>query len=128
KFKLLSSSQDSLGQTAMYLLGDCYLKIGDKKSARNAFGLCSELPFNQEQQEASLLLYGKISYDIGFHDAAIQSFKTLLAVFPSSEHADEAKTLLADLYLRTRDYRSAWNLIRDVSQNTSGYWSVRQKT
>src|SRR5690606_36351359 len=39
KFKPLSNSNDSLGQTSMYLLGDCYLKTNDKKGARNAFGI-----------------------------------------------------------------------------------------
>src|SRR5690606_40853098 len=36
KFQPLSNAQDTLAQTAMYLLGDCYLKVGDKKGARNA--------------------------------------------------------------------------------------------
>ncbi|MBX9448227.1 MAG: tetratricopeptide repeat protein [Taibaiella sp.] len=31
QFKLLSNTQDSLGQNSMYLMGDAYLKTGDKK-------------------------------------------------------------------------------------------------
>ncbi|HRO42974.1 MAG TPA: tetratricopeptide repeat protein, partial [Flavipsychrobacter sp.] len=76
-FKPLSNAQDSLGQTAMYLLGDCYLKTNDKKSARNAFGICSDMPYNRGQREASLLLFGKLSYEIGYNDDAVRSFTTL---------------------------------------------------
>src|SRR6185503_9921093 len=36
-FKQLSGKDDSLSQHAMYLLGDAYLKTGQKANARNAF-------------------------------------------------------------------------------------------
>jgi TolA-binding protein len=36
-FKQLSGKDDSLSQHAMYLLGDAYLKTGQKSNARNAF-------------------------------------------------------------------------------------------
>src|ERR1019366_5526597 len=62
KFKLLSNATDSLGQTAMYLLGDCYLRTGNKPGARNAFGICADMTFNKGQQEAAMILYSRISY------------------------------------------------------------------
>src|SRR5690606_24169678 len=36
-FKLLSNEKDSMSQNSMYILGDLYLKAGDKLNARNAF-------------------------------------------------------------------------------------------
>jgi len=127
KFKPLSNAQDSLGQTAMYLLGDCYLKVGDKKSARNAFGICADMPFNSGQQEASLLLYGKLSYDMGFNDDAIRSFKALIDGVPRSVHNSEAKTFLSDLLVKTNRYEDAYNAIKGASVKNREYWQVWQK-
>jgi tetratricopeptide (TPR) repeat protein len=127
KFKPLSNTRDSLGQTAMYLLGDCYLKIKDKKSARNAFGICADMPFNPEQQEASLLLYGKLSYDMGYNEDARRSFTALINDFPRSSHVSEAKTLLSDLLIKTNNYTDAYQALADVSDRTRDYWRVQQK-
>jgi tetratricopeptide (TPR) repeat protein len=127
KFKPLSNAQDSLGQTAMYLLGDCYLKINDKKSARNAFSICADMPYNRGQQEASLLLYGKLSYDLGYNDDAVRSFTTLAQEFPHSLYISEAKTLLSDLFVKTHRYAEAYHALKDVSERNSEYYRVRQK-
>lgn len=127
KFKPLSNSQDSLGQTAMYLLGDCYLKTGDKKSARNAFGICADMHFNPGQQQASLLLFGKLSYEMGFNDAAVRSFNSLIHDFPASAHTNEAKTLLADLHVKTNQFEAAYEALRNVPEGTPEYWRVQQK-
>ena len=127
KFKPLSNAQDSLGQTAMYLLGDCYLKINDKKSARNAFGISADMPYNRGQQEASLLLYGKLSYDIGYNDDAVRSFTTLIQEFPQSKYTSEAKTLLSDLFVKTNRYAEAYEALKDVSERSGEFYRILQK-
>jgi len=127
KFKPLSNAQDSLGQTAMYLLGDCYLKTGDKKSARNAFSICSDMPFNNGQQEASLLLFGKLSYDMGYNDDAIRGFTTLIRDFPESPYGSEAKTFLSDLLIKTNRYEEAYAAMKNVAARNADYWKVWQK-
>ncbi len=127
KFKPLSSAQDSLGQTAMYLLGDCYLKINEKKSARNAFSICADMPYNRGQQEASFLLYGKLSYDMGYNDDALRSFTTLVETFPQSQHTGEAKTYLSDLLIKTNRYAEAYTALKDVQNKTGDYWNVWQR-
>lgn len=127
KFKLLSNTHDSLGQTAMYLLGDCYLKADDKKSARNAFGICADMPFNAAQQEASMILYAKLSYEMGYNDVAAAQLKNLLANYPTSKYKDEAKTLLSDLLIKTSDYKEAYENMSSVEERYESYWRVYQK-
>src|SRR5690606_6495320 len=114
KFKPLSNIQDSLGQTAMYLLGDAYLKTGNKKNARNAFAVCASMPFNRHQQEASLLVHSKLSYEMHYYDEALLSIKTLFDQFPQSKYAAEAKTLLSGLLARTHNYKEAFQSLQDV--------------
>ena len=56
-FKQLGGKDDSLAQNAMYLLGDAYLKTGQKANARNAFLFCasnSSYPVQKEISAVSL--------------------------------------------------------------------------
>ncbi len=127
KFRQLSNTEDSLGQTAMYLLGDSYLKTNDKKSARSAFGIAAEMPFNKGQQEAALLLHGKLSYDLGFDDDATASLTELIIEYPASPAISEAKTLLSELLLKTKNYSGAFDLLQQVTNRDKEYWRVFQK-
>jgi len=127
KFKQLGSTRDSLGQTSMYLLGDCYINIGDKKSARNAFGICAEMPFNPGQQEASLILFAKLSYEMGYNDDALEEVNYLLANFPNSKYRSEAKTLASELLIKTNNYAGAYTQLQDVPDKDANYRRVYQK-
>ena len=127
KFKLLSNTRDSLAQTAMYLLGDCYLKTDDKQSARNAFAICAEMPYNPQQQEAALMLNAKLCYEMGYNDDALQQLNYLLQYFPHSSYKDEAKTLSSDLLIRTYNYKDAYEQLMDVHNKQAEYWRVYQK-
>lgn len=126
-FKPLSASRDSLGQTAMYLLGDCYLKQSDKKQARQAFSICANMPYNQSLQEAALFLSAKLSYELGFPDEAVAGFQKLVGNFPSSPFKDEAATLLGDLYARTSNFEQAYQMLEDVKQRPANYGAVFQR-
>jgi tetratricopeptide (TPR) repeat protein len=75
-FKQLSSVQDNLGQTALYYLGDCYIKTGNKTNAKNAFNLASEMTFAQPITESSLLLSGKLGFELGYANEATEQLQT----------------------------------------------------
>ncbi len=127
KFKLLSNAHDSLGQTAMYLLGDCYLKTDDKVSARNAFSICADMIFNPGQQEASMILYGRLSYETGFNDEALRELESLLRTFPTSQFRDEANTLISGLLIKTNRYEEALRRLEVVGVKDNDYWAIYQK-
>lgn len=126
-FKPLSAAKDSLGQTAMYLLGDCYLKEGDKRQARHAFSICAHMDDNASLQEAALFLSAKLSYELGYPDEAVTGFQKLLSRFPQSNFKDEAATLLGDLYARTSNFESAYQMLEDVTQRPANYGAVFQR-
>ncbi|MFI5196717.1 MAG: tetratricopeptide repeat protein, partial [Chitinophagales bacterium] len=127
KFKLLSNANDSLGQTSMYLLGDCYLKTSDKQSARNAFGISADMTYNQGQQEASMILYARISYETGYDDDALRQLNTLITTFPATQYKDEANTLLSGLLVKTNNYKDALKYLDVVSRKDEGYRQIYQK-
>lgn len=127
KFKLLSNASDSLGQTAMYLLGDCYLKKGDKPGARNAFGICADMAFNPGQQEASMIMFARLSYETGYDDDALRQLNALIAAFPNTQYKDEANTLISDLLVKTNDYANALKHLKNVSRKDHSYRQVFQQ-
>ena len=124
KFKPLSNAQDSLGQTAMYLLGDCYLKTKDKISARSAFGICAGMDFNKGQQDASLLLYAKLSYELGYNDDALRSVNKLIA---TSGGNDEARLLQSQLYAATSNYQGAYEALQATHIDNDIYRETMQR-
>ncbi len=127
KFRLLNNSADSLGQTSMYLLGDCYLKTNDKASARNAYGLCADMPYNKGQQEAAMILYSRISYEMGYNDDALRQLYALTKAFSSTQYKDEANTMISGLLVKTNNYDEALKHLDEVSKKEDDYWLVYQK-
>lgn len=122
-FKQLSGTQDSLGQNSMYLLGDCYLKTGQKADARNAFAFCARSSYNPRQQEISRFNYGKLSYELGFSDAALSTLREFTTTYPQSQYNTEAQEILVHLFMNTNDYKNALAVVEAIPQKTP---SVRQ--
>ena len=114
-FKQLSGKEDSLSQHAMYLLGDAYLKTGQKTNARNAFLFCASNSSNPTQKEISRYQYAKLSYELGYQDEALNSLRSFLADYPSSTYNTEARELLVDVLANTNNYRDAQALLEGMS-------------
>ena len=113
-FKQLSGKEDSLSQSAMYLLGDAYLKLGQKANARSAFSFCASNSSNAQQKEVSKFNYGKLSYELGYPDIALNEFKSFLEAYPNSVYRKEAQELLANVLANTNNYKDALALLEKV--------------
>jgi len=115
-FKQLSGKDDSISQHSMYLLGDAYLKTGQKANARNAFLFCSSNSSYPEQKEISKYQYAKLSYELGYQDEALNSLSSFLADYPNSTYNNEAKELLVDVLANTNNYKDAQALLESLSK------------
>ncbi|HXL56652.1 MAG TPA: tetratricopeptide repeat protein [Chitinophagaceae bacterium] len=110
-FKELGGKQDSLAQNSMYLLADAYLQLGQKQSARSAFLFCALNSSNKIQKEVSKFNYGKLSYELGYTDVALNELKDFVAAYPNSEYAGEAKELLVNVLANTNNFKEALDLV-----------------
>ncbi|WP_127132100.1 tetratricopeptide repeat protein [Pseudoflavitalea rhizosphaerae] len=113
-FKQISGNQDSLAQNAMYLLGDAYLKTGQKANARNAFFICATNSSNAKQKEISVFNYAKLSYELGYQDVALTELQKFLAAYPQSEYNPEARELLINVLANTNNYKDALSLLEGL--------------
>lgn len=115
-FKKLSGKEDSLAQNSMYLLGDAYLKTGQKANARNAFLFCAINSSNPTQQEISRFNYGKLSYELGYHDIALNELQQFLTTYPNSGYAAEAREVLVGVMATTSNFKDALTLLESIRQ------------
>jgi len=125
-FQPLSNIEDTLGQTSMYLLGDCYLKINDKKGARNAFSICKEMDFNITQKEAAMFLYAKLSYELGDEGMALKELGKFVKDYPNSEFIEEGKMLLSHLLVKNDNYEEAMEILNQNPPHDPAMWSIYQ--
>jgi tetratricopeptide (TPR) repeat protein len=117
-FKQIGGEQDSLAQNAMYLLGDAYLKTGQKANARNAFSFSASNNSNAEQKEISTFNYAKLSFELGYQDVAMRELKRFIETYPNSTNNVEARELLVSLGAQTNNYKDALALM-DSLKNPS---------
>ncbi|QHS63082.1 tetratricopeptide repeat protein [Chitinophaga agri] len=126
-FKQLSSEKDSLGQNSMYLLGDCYLRTNQKANARNAFAFCARNSANPQQQEISRFNYGKLSYELGYQDAAITELTSFISAYPRSAYNKEAREILVNLFANTNNFNDALTIIEAMPEKTPAVLKAYQK-
>jgi TolA-binding protein len=117
-FKQLGGAQDSLAQNSMYLLADAYLKTNDKHNARNAFQFCADNNSNAVQKEVSVFNYGKLSYELGYMDAALKSLQSFISTYPRSTYLQEAREVLVNTLANTSNYREALRLYESLGSRS----------
>ena len=123
-FEQLQQSENALGQNALFSLGDCKIRLGDKSAARIAFQKASELQFNKDIQEESSLQFAKLSYELGYDKDAII---TLQKFSVSSKYYNDAQNLMADVFINTSNYDEAIKLIESNKNITPKMQEAYQK-
>ena len=119
--KAVCGKRDELTQNASYHLGDCYLKVGDRGHAADAFAMAAVEGFDESIAEYSLLNYGRLKYELGggMFNEAVSILQSYLERYPSSPYVKEVKSLLIAAYYNSQDYDAAYAAIKEF-QNPDG--------
>lgn len=120
----LSRNEDEMGQQAMYILGDAYLKSGDKLAARNAFRSASKMLFLPVLAEDALFHFSKLSYELRVDREAIQGFAE---ISEKSPHHSEAQELLSILLVKTGDVEYALDYLQNAALKSPQLKEAYQK-
>ncbi len=112
-FQKVSDLNNRMGQNANLLLADCYLRLEDRESARNAFANASRRSADDEIAAEAKFNYGKLSAEMGFDREAVNALSSFEA---SSPYFGESQDILSDLFLNTRDYDKAIAIIESFEQ------------
>ncbi|SEM63722.1 Tetratricopeptide repeat-containing protein [bacterium A37T11] len=118
---------DAYYQSGMVALGDAFLKTGNKQSARNAFFSASKLDYDPALKEEGLFNYAKLSYELEFHQVALTAIQEYIKTYPRSTRMEEAKTLLAEVLLSTKNYRAAVDILESLKKRSPEANAAYQK-
>ncbi len=115
-FQSMGGKKDELGQNAYYLLADCYLKIGDKAQAGQAFFTASNMEFDDDIREDAMFNYAKITYELAFSpfNETIQAFEKYIELYPHSPKIDEAYQYLVMAFQNTKNYKMALESLEKI--------------
>ena len=122
-------AEDALTQNAAFHLGDCYLRLGDKKQAAEAFGMASVEGFDEEIAEDAMLNYCRLMYELGggIFNESINILKEYLLRYPDSIYEGEIKQLLIAAYYNSEDYDAAYVAIHEFKNPDKELRSVLQR-
>ncbi|MBD1392394.1 tetratricopeptide repeat protein [Mucilaginibacter glaciei] len=123
----LVAQNDNYSQSGSYTLGDVFLKMNNKQSARNAFLVASRLDFDKQLQEDGLYQYAKLSYELDFNTQALDATRLYLKNYPRSRRLDEVKTLLGEELLTSHNYKEAVEILEPIPNKSASAQAAYQK-
>jgi tetratricopeptide (TPR) repeat protein len=115
-FLLISNEENEIGQASNYHLGVSDVKSDKKERALNAFAEAKRKKYNKEISEIAAFNYAKLAAELQKNSVAINSIKQFLQEYPNSKHEDEAKSMMADIFLSTKNYKAAIEVLEDIDQ------------
>jgi TolA-binding protein len=115
QFSKISYSEDKLGQSALYQMGEAYLKADKKSYARNSYRSASRMDYDMKIKEDALFKYAQLSYELSYdpYDGAISAFKEYIETYPNSKRSKEAYDFLVNIYLTSKNYDAALTSIEE---------------
>ncbi|MES2109310.1 MAG: tetratricopeptide repeat protein [Bacteroidota bacterium] len=123
----LQPTNDVFSQNGNYTLGNVFLKMNNKQSARNAFFAASKLDFDKQLQEDALYEYAKLSYELDFNTQALGATRLYLKNYPNSTRNDEMKVLLGEELLNSHNYKEAVEILEPIPNKSASAQAAYQK-
>ncbi len=121
------NTDDVYLQNGMYTLGRSFIQLKNKDKARSAFFRASRLDFDKNIKEEAWLNYAKLSYELEFNQQALEATQNFLKQFPASKKLNEAKTLLGEILLTSKNYQAAIDILEPIPNKTPEAKEAYQK-
>ncbi len=128
-FEEISYRNTEIAQSALYHLGDCYLKTGDKKKALIAFSKAANMDFDPRIQQDALFNFAKVTFELSYSpfNEAIRALELYIRTYPAADNTDEAYNYLVTAYLGTRNYSMAMASLEKIRRKDANIERAYQK-
>ena len=121
------NTDDVYLQSGMYTLGRSFIQLKSKEKARSAFFRASRLDFDKVVQEEAWINYVRLSYELDFNQQALESIQSFIKQFPTSKRLSEAKTLLGEILLTSKNYQAAVDILESIPNKSPEAKEAYQK-
>ncbi len=111
----VTTEADVMSENAYLHLGFSYIRLGDLNNARLAFGAATRTTFDVSVHEEAMYNYALTTYETttAFGEA-VTAFRDFLKLYPNSVYADKAYACLVDVFMSTKNYRTALNALSEI--------------
>jgi TolA-binding protein len=125
----VDAKSDIMSQNIWNILGDCYLKKGDKPRARLAFGQASMLDFDKKIREEALFNFAKLTYETAYapFGEAIAAFQEYIDQYPGSKRIQEVYDYLVGTFMQIKNYKAALAALDKIGNKESRLEEAYQK-
>lgn len=119
QFNKIVDATDTLAQNAYHHLAACYLEMGKKSEALNAFRKASQMTFSPDLQKEALRHYARLSYEIGNpYEPVSQVLMAYLEKYPEDAYQAEFQELLVDSYVTSGNFKAALQQLEQYKKDT----------
>ncbi len=128
-FQQITTGIDSLSQNAYFLLGQLHLSKENKTGALYAFQQAAEMNFYPVIAEEALFARAQLLYETEqdpFQETS-KLLRNFVLQYPKSKHIVEAQRLLAETYLRTKNYEEAVVILSKIATPTPAVKQALQR-
>ncbi|MNS40526.1 tol-pal system protein YbgF [compost metagenome] len=123
----LIDTDDVYAQYGMLTLGNSFLAKQNKLNARAAFQRGAKLTYHEGVREDCLLNYAKLAYETNFAQQGLSGAREFVSKYPRSKNIDEAKTLLGEILLSSKNYKEALETLESVKKRKENTDLLYQK-
>jgi TolA-binding protein len=126
-FKEISNEGNDVAQAASFSLGDCFVQLNQKDKAESAFFEAQRTDYDKKIKEMAMFNYAKLTCENGKTSTALTYFKKYNELYPEGENAEEVKGHLADIFLQTKDYKTAISTLESIKNKNNKLQETYQK-
>jgi tetratricopeptide (TPR) repeat protein len=124
-----SKSVSIIGQTSMYVIGDCYINLGQLSLASQTFYEAYKMKIDPDITEDALYNYAKLQYETSNQpfNSAIRALEEYINQYPNSTRSEEASSYLSKIYMSTKNYQGAITSLEKITNKNPSLLRAYQR-